>query len=96
VNAKIRRNYYIYINRRMHKKSFYYVVDKRDYDYFKSRNLNVICLKKWNSKDGSLAFQAFKNRARYITIECADGNEKSMKILIDEAVGLAKLRAGRR
>ncbi len=88
----IRKRYYIYFNRKMHKKSFFYVISKSDFNYFKKKKFNVVCPKKWDGKDGSLAFVAMNNKKPYITIESAELNDLMERKMVDVAIELVKTR----
>jgi len=92
VHHSITKNYYLYFNPAQNKKSFFYVVSYEDFLYFKNRKMNVVCLKKWNPTDGSLAFIAYKQKIPYITIESPEGEDKLHRILLDAAVELVKIR----
>mgnify|MGYP000846757662 CR=1 FL=1 len=92
VKHSIRNNYHIYVNPAQNRKAFFYVVSYDDFLYFKKRKMNVVCLKTWNPQDGSLAFIAHKNKIPYITIECAEGDNKNYRILLDAAMDLVKIR----
>jgi hypothetical protein len=76
----------------MSTKAFFYVLNRKDFDFFKKRSLNVVLLKKWNPQDGSLAFVAMKMKMPYITIECTEDDDKMMRILMDAVIDLVKYR----
>ncbi len=75
----------IYINKNKDEEDFYYVTQKSAFDYFKSKNYNVVLQDNINIEDdGSLSVYCGKNSIPYINIECENKHLSEQIAMIEE------------
>ena len=79
-----------YINPNEDVDDFFYVTERSDFEFFKSKKRNVILQSKNVFDDGSLSVYCGRNNLPYINIEAQDGHKEVQKQMIKEAYFLIK------
>ena len=80
----------VYVNNEEDIDNFFIVTSKTDFNYFKTKQRNVVLQSASAADDGSLSIYCQKNKLHYINIEAEQGQTSIQVKMIQEAYSLIK------